>query len=139
MQRRDTRSPRGLGVVLAGALASVALAGVSPAQAESQAEPKSQCRSNASTISGVSLSFQMCWDSSGTSIEYTLKDTLGDGRRAEAWIHTPSGGDRKLDEVTGGAGKGHIDWTSFTFDTSDVWMKACSSAANTNRRCDSWR
>ncbi|MFF8972928.1 hypothetical protein [Streptomyces sp. NPDC014995] len=134
MYRRGSRGPRGLGVVLAGALASAALAGVSPAQAQAQ----EQCRSNTSTVSGASLSFRMCWDSSGTRINYTLRDTLADGRRAEAWISSPVDGVDKIDEVLG-AGDSHVDWTTFTFATSDVWMRACTSDANTNRRCDSWR
>lgn len=132
MYRRGPRSLRGLGVVLAGAVASLTLAGVSQAQAQEE------CRWNTSTISGVSLSFQMCWDSGGTRINYTLKDTFADGRRAEAWISSPQGGVRKFDEVLGAGGE-HADWTTFNFASSDVWLRACTSNANTDRKCDSWR
>ncbi|MGW4914001.1 hypothetical protein [Streptomyces sp. NPDC004270] len=118
--------------MLAGAVASLTLAGVSQAQAQEE------CRWNTSTISGVSLSFQMCWDSGGTRINYTLKDTFADGRRAEAWISSPQGGVRKFDEVLGAGGE-HADWTTFNFASSDVWLRACTSNANTDRKCDSWR
>jgi hypothetical protein len=97
------------------------------------------CRTNESTVSGVYVNFHICWNETGTRGDYYLKDTKKDGRRAEVWLHHPGGPANgiELDEVTAGVGHDTSGVIS-TLSNHDIWLRACSSNANKDPKCDSW-
>jgi hypothetical protein len=124
--------PRGVLAAAVTALAGSALA-LTPAPAYA-----ADCRDGIASINGARLEYQICTDAIGTGLTYFLEDTAKDGRRAEVWLITPStsAGGVEIDEATGGVG----DWADgewYGFHKSGVWLKLCTSDANTDRRCGS--
>ncbi|MEV0426754.1 hypothetical protein [Micromonospora sp. NPDC050495] len=125
---------RGLRIAVATGLVGSAAVVLAPTAASAAA-----CRGGTDSISGARLQYQICPEAYTTGLSYFLEDTAKDGRRAEVWIRTPSTSSSgvKLDEATGGVG----DWAEDEWYgpfSSGVYLKVCTSDANTNRRCGSW-
>ncbi|RKR91778.1 hypothetical protein BDK92_6186 [Micromonospora pisi] len=129
---------RGFGSTAAAVLVAGAMLTVSSAPAA--AATAAGCRDGSASISGAYLQFSMCWDSSGTMVDYWLEDTAADGRRAELYLQYPGSGSSgvEVDEVTGGAGDWSEAWWFNGSATSNVYPKLCTSDANTDRRCTGW-
>ncbi|MFK4593353.1 hypothetical protein [Streptomyces pristinaespiralis] len=114
-------------------------AGLAVMLTPSPAGAAQSCRDRTHSISGAYVEFTMCWDGLGTGADYYLQDTARDSRRAEIWVKTPRNGTQgeEVDEATGG------QWDSvvgdfYTLDSSGVYIKVCTSDANTNRVCSAW-
>ncbi|MEU8003579.1 hypothetical protein AB0B66_20675 [Catellatospora sp. NPDC049111] len=123
---------RGALTAVATALAGSALA-VAPAPAYA-----ATCRDGIASINGARLEFEICVDAIGTGLRYFLEDTDKDGRRAEVYLITPatSAFGVELDEAARGVG----DWADgewYGLFKSGVYLKLCTSDANTDRRCGS--
>lgn len=105
--------------------------------AASPANAAASCRIGTSSTRGASATVYLCAEDGDTYGDYYLYDTSVDGRRAELWFNF-NGSSYKFDEVLtgGGTDTGNV---TFIIGTTGVRFRACTSNANANRVCDSWR